>query len=1229
METTKSDLEKHIKEVSDMIEVPLEKHETTPGVGNCWYEACASLLKLNNIRTMSAKQLRKEVVDNIENCENFANVFEMMFKSDYTKLEEFKKQHHREGEFTDEPGVIVLATGYYLGVTIRVFSRTNSKKQPYTEHNPDQPVIFNIFHDNRSSGHFQSLMQPKMDKGQNNPEGESPTKNIEHQWTREEAAEDYINRFHTEQEIYKPTQTIRVGKIENIQKNDKPTKEVGNKKPNQPNTDNKANSENRKKTTADKETKDIEKNNSNKSNKNKNDQSKAAKIATPDSHNKQTIKSPETKDQSIKEIITKSSQKQGNKEEIMDIKTTEKITLKEKMETYAEVAKNTRQRNKQQEYRKNVLAFEIADEIQQEEEKNNLKPHTNHNEISENDNKPLWQWDNNKNKNRGNIKEIYQEEKQSVLNSWFDVTSKGHRAQNNEKQFNEEKNKKSPYKNNYETEIDEAKKQLDILSRKKEEFLEQNNKLLAEISDKEKEKSALANENAIKISELESIDRKIISVKSELLEANMSNNTKIDEAKKQLDILSKKKEEFLEQNNKLLADISDKEKEKYDLANENEIKISTLESIDIKINSLKSELLEANMSNNKASTNSNLNKKETTIIHPESKPREATEKKWSRAELESEITEKIKNGSKLNKEKAKQLLEMMKNNQKESKTIPQKRKITKEREREIMEHMENKLIDPQPNQQTSLGVRCPIACRKKIGLKDYTDHILECEKQIEDCTKCGKKFTDYDIHRDKKWHTNVKQRFSCKECMKALSERLQIANDHRNDCQDSEVKEIFTSINTPEHTGNQFQEAYNNDKEIKRIMKDDFKKRYVKYKNSQKNQTNSNKKIFATLGLIILIYMSTFMIMRTALSKTNSNKSNDKTYKPSTTNNELRNTQQLKEHNKSEQKDKPKWPTKEKDKRLQDNPPRPSNPIKSSVDNSHSSKESWRRSDNDAPCLPSPIQPLEESSQKNEEFLRKPNNGPLCLQPLEESSQNNEEFLRKPNSDQNPIKSSVDNSHSRLENRLLNLSSSPSSIEQLSLWIISHSHHFQAIGTTWFKELVKANRGEKLWFMNLVDEIIQKPKNKHPEFKKSWDRSDNDATYSPSPIQPLEENSLSNEEFLRKPSSDPLYPSSPFRSTENNSPGETFNNYNPKPHVTSATHNIIKHLETPIKTVINKQEKCGNSKEINRTIATTLPEYKLSAETRVHSLKTQLDQLTSVESRVHSLIAQLDLLANL
>ena len=153
-------LEEHIEEVSEKIGVTLVKHETTPGVGNCWYEACVCLMKLNNMRTMTAKQLRKEVVENIENCPNFAYVFEMIFKFDQEKLEEFKKKHLKEGEFTDLDGVMTLATAFYLGVTLRIFSRTNSKKNPYTEHNPNQPIIFNVFLDERSSGHFQSLLQP-------------------------------------------------------------------------------------------------------------------------------------------------------------------------------------------------------------------------------------------------------------------------------------------------------------------------------------------------------------------------------------------------------------------------------------------------------------------------------------------------------------------------------------------------------------------------------------------------------------------------------------------------------------------------------------------------------------------------------------------------------------------------------------------------------------------------------------------------------------------------------------------------------------------------------------------------------------------------------------------------------------------------------------------------------------------------------------------------------------
>merc|ERR1712030_279731 len=144
----------------------------------------------------------------------------------YTKLAEFKKKHHREGEFTDEDGVMTLATGYYLGVTLRIFSRTNTKKQPYTEHNENQPVIFNIFLDDRTSGHFQSLMQTKV---ANKPENNSSTEELEPERTSDEAMKDYLKRYHTEQEIYRPLQTISVGRLDSSKKRNNPPETIGHK----------------------------------------------------------------------------------------------------------------------------------------------------------------------------------------------------------------------------------------------------------------------------------------------------------------------------------------------------------------------------------------------------------------------------------------------------------------------------------------------------------------------------------------------------------------------------------------------------------------------------------------------------------------------------------------------------------------------------------------------------------------------------------------------------------------------------------------------------------------------------------------------------------------------------------------------------------------------------------------------------------------------------------------
>merc|ERR1712030_48282 len=108
----------------------------------------------------------------------------------------------------------------------RIFSRTNTKKLPYTEHNENQPIIFNIFLDDRTSGHFQSLMQPKV---ANNPENDSLTEDLEPERTSDEAMEDYLKRYHTEQEIYRPLQTISVERLDNSKKSNNPPEKIGHK----------------------------------------------------------------------------------------------------------------------------------------------------------------------------------------------------------------------------------------------------------------------------------------------------------------------------------------------------------------------------------------------------------------------------------------------------------------------------------------------------------------------------------------------------------------------------------------------------------------------------------------------------------------------------------------------------------------------------------------------------------------------------------------------------------------------------------------------------------------------------------------------------------------------------------------------------------------------------------------------------------------------------------------
>merc|ERR1712173_41893 len=64
--------------------------------------------------------------------------------------------------------------------------------------------------------------------------------------------------------------------------------------------------------------------------------------------------------------------------------------------------------------------------------------------------------------------------------------------------------------------------------------------------------------------------------------------------------------------------------------------------------------------------------------------------------------------------------------------------------------------------------------------------------------------------------------------------------------------------------GEEMQQAYDSDKLIKKLLKEDFRKRNRKHRKSLKNNTNPIKIIITTLGLISLIYAATFIIMKSA-----------------------------------------------------------------------------------------------------------------------------------------------------------------------------------------------------------------------------------------------------------------------------------------------------------------------------------------------------------------------------
>ncbi|XP_046659484.1 regulation of nuclear pre-mRNA domain-containing protein 1B isoform X2 [Homalodisca vitripennis] len=75
---------------------------------------------------------------------------------------------------------------------------------------------------------------------------------------------------------------------------------------------------------------------------------------------------------------------------------------------------------------------------------------------------------------------------------------------------------------------------------------------------------------------------------------------------------------------------------------------------------------------------------------------------------------------------------------------------------------------------------------------------------------------------------------------------------------------------------------------------------------------------------------------------------------------------------------------------------------------------------------------------------------------------------------------------SALSKKLDDLNASQQSIQTLSLWLIHHRKHHEAIVKMWAKEIQKGEEGRQLTLMYLANDVIQNSKKKGPEYGREF-----------------------------------------------------------------------------------------------------------------------------------------------
>ena len=996
MAQKKTDLEKEIEAVCKKLGIPLlEKYETTPGIGNCWYEAISSLMRLYNMKKISAKQLRKEIIDNMENCKNFEVVNELL-KFDGRTIEEFKEEHRQEGTFTDENGIMAITTAMYLGITLRIVTKTNTEERPYTEYNEGKPHTFYIFHDTRGPGHFQSLKPPKIKKSPANRyslEESSDSEidmdevindknislendhaidnknedikeiresfpcnrcnksfqNIKHlamhhvQFNKAQCVlchkeisnhndlekheikhkdtEGYYNCNLCE-EKYKSEPTARLHAVcHNPYEILKQIKKIQINLFNQmydvsPEIINKAKNEFIWKQTHDREIRT----------KHEDSLKKAAKEATNKRNEKANIEINLAMEVSLREAKEKEMKEKLESKKAVDESLNidkEDPELKKAMEESKIEAEKIKlehvdkikeynykkfEENLGQPFSKDVkknLEFQkiLEETIKQESAKEmNKVLEASLREYKEKATKEREQLDKDKLKAQEEAQARKKELNDSVKKATLEINKRLEEAINkNIQEQNELKEKQV-----LQTE-EEIKKKLEESKRKAQEValtidnelketIKKAKKETIELKRKmEEEKNLEEKTNRLKQEEiLKTATNEAIKIEKQLKESNRKAKEEALKIEKKLEISKRKaEEEAMEMEQKMKDEKEVIEMERKNKAKEESLKkiieeelnkTNSEQCITIKDLQTKSKVC-LNCFDDKCQSKHKNNKSKSKNLKNESFIEEAITNKVNLTTTEKDLilesmskyNENIKSTSKKIPQQSisrKSELDISLAKNEISELIGNKSEIGEIKAIEILELMQNCQEDfitpdnegtdftqPDKKETEKNTIECTAACNTRLTKYNYIDHILECEIKIEECWRCGEEFKNNDVHRSLEKHSTPEQRFACMTCMHAHASRLRIADNHRYICMGSGTKKILVNDRTPETTGEDMQQAYDENPLIKKILKEDFRKRNRKYRKKKKG-TNPIKTIVTVLSAVSLIYMIIFLMMK-------------------------------------------------------------------------------------------------------------------------------------------------------------------------------------------------------------------------------------------------------------------------------------------------------------------------------------------------------------------------------